>query len=471
MDPDPAVALAQPLPSDLVGKELIREWIDTKGHRRVLYGTVKEWTNDCVLVEYSSTSLSHLMSSTQSWPEPTVEKLSTDMAWGCLGAFWIRVNNPEYGCHAFFYKNLPIPKHQVASKWIVPDAVQEVHSLPPHKTLTFRDFVLRLEARPSEIPSAGWGVFVCATSLRQGGSKVLHIQRGEKIDLGVYTPLRREDLRSGTEAIVKSFLFEGELEDWAFPITDHNEEVYDITCNTTGELHNIARHSTLTYVNETDGKIPATVQALRDPFHHVHYLLGPAEGQSRLSIPCGQWMEIKVDYGSDYENVRIRKGYSRILSNTPETQTEQRHKDKLSTLRDIEENWELEEIVPALLFIERLDFGSMNDFPKNRALLILLTISRRMKYLEDSPACDEHWDRAWTSIAHVASLISYDELVKTFAIGDEGRALTKFLRLFGTVSPAPPSLQAALNQLPSRLGDGTFIQPTFPPPVSQPNGR
>jgi hypothetical protein len=106
----------------------------------------------------------------------------------------------------------------------------------------------------------------------------------------------------------------------------HHDAVYDITDDTTGKLHEIARQSTLTYVNETDGEQQTTIFASRDPFFHMHYFLG--NGSETISIPCNQWIEVKIDYGEKYEPVRKCRGYSRTQGKDP-------LRDSLSTIVSI----------------------------------------------------------------------------------------------------------------------------------------
>ena len=224
----------------------------------------------------------------------------------------------------------------------------------------------------------------------------------------------------------------------------------------TGKLHDLARRRTLTYVNETDGRELPTVTALRDPLEHIHYLLGPADGQTKLSIPCNKWIEIKVDYGESYENTRKLKGYSRTQPNTAESVRKAHEDNTKSTLDDIIKGWEHEDIDQALKMIEKLsvNWQSSATLPKNRALLLLLVISIRLwillkkaNRLHDFMQCED-LKLAWVLITNVLGWILFDELLKTFTGGIEKVYLQEFMEKFGTKDfSASPILQKVLKEL------------------------
>jgi hypothetical protein len=185
---------------DINGKEILRQWIDLNGKCRSLYGRVISVKSaDKVVVEYSHTSLQSLRTSLSGWPVQNCEHMDISLAWGCVLAF-NRKHNP-------LPESVPETKH--VWQWLVPNYVDEVHEYPPKKTLQFDDFEIRLEARQSEIPGAGLGVFLQTIPLREGQTETLVLQPGVSFDLGVYSPLREEDLRTNTEGTVKSFLFDG----------------------------------------------------------------------------------------------------------------------------------------------------------------------------------------------------------------------------------------------------------------------
>lgn len=82
--------------------------------------------------------------------------------------------------------------------------------------------------------------------------------------------------------------------------------MFDITDDKTGSIHDIAKEHVPIYVNEVNaGGVPC-VKAEHDPEGFVHYLIGhryAEEGPFHLTAD-GKEMEILIDYGEGYENVR-----------------------------------------------------------------------------------------------------------------------------------------------------------------------
>ena len=437
---------------DLVGTKIIRQFVDVNWQRRALYGSIYEQDAKGVVVEYSKASLSYLKASLPDCPLRSYEHMTFATARGCMAVF-----SERHGKSSTNGECIGNPKEEGISRWLLPDNVEVDTGNPQRTVLTFKEFVMELVARQSEIPGAGLGVFLRVVSL-QDGVDTFVIEEGNHIDLGVYSPLRKEDLLTGCEGLVKSFLFDGEVETWSFSVTEKKDEerLYDITDHVTGKLHDLARRRTLTYVNETDGRELPTVTALRDPLEHIHYLLGPADGQTKLSIPCNKWIEIKVDYGESYENTRKLKGYSRTQPNTAESVRKAHEDNTKSTLDDIIKGWEHEDIDQALKMIEKLsvNWQSSATLPKNRALLLLLVISIRLwillkksNRLHDFMQCED-LKLAWVLITNVLGWILFDELLKTFTGGIEKVYLQEFMEKFGTKDfSASPILQKVLKEL------------------------
>ncbi len=249
---------------------------------------------------------------------------------------------------------------------------------------------LQLKAKESKIPNGGLGLFVSAApissldSFGQSRKKALVLEEGELIDLGVYAPLRPEDLQSEHVSIVKNFIHSWKSEKWSFASNGDESLVFDITDDATGDLNNLAENNILVFTNETNGKEVPNVYTREDPEGAVHYYLGhSACGNGRLLIPTdGSELELKVDYGRKYESVRVRNGYSRLSGKQLQVEKENAstyEKEMLDELNTLT----AEEVFDTHLFLEKLnsnwtEAATDNDAGANgRALLVTLVLFRR----------------------------------------------------------------------------------------------
>jgi hypothetical protein len=93
------------------------------------------------------------------------------------------------------------------------------------------------------------------------------------------------------------------------PLQNHTQ-IIDITNDATGKVHSLARSHTPTYVNEV-GHNPYlhTNVVIRDKNDRtVHYYVAIDKKHAMMK---GDSVELLVDYGDTYEEVRERKGYGR----------------------------------------------------------------------------------------------------------------------------------------------------------------
>ena len=81
-------------------------------------------------------------------------------------------------------------------------------------------------------------------------------------------------------------------------------------------------------------------------------------------MPVG--IELKIDYGPDYEAVRIRKGYSRLPDDSSERLCMEEQFLPSATLADITK-WCVSDIKISLDFLLNLDLESMGSGPQLRA--------------------------------------------------------------------------------------------------------
>ena len=88
-------------------------------------------------------------------------------------------------------------------------------------------------------------------------------------------------------------------------------QMIDITDDTTGEVHSLARQHTPPYVNEVghNSKLHRNVLIRDKNDRSVYYYVGIDEEHA---LTKGDTVELLVDYGNHYEQVRERKGYGRF---------------------------------------------------------------------------------------------------------------------------------------------------------------
>ena len=179
----------------------------------------------------------------------------------------------------------------------------------PRLILVWTSYQLLFTVGPSTIPNAGLGVFVQCTSLVPARTH-LRLKKGEMLDLGVYAPFRKEDVKEECVFLVKNFIMGLKCEEWTFDAGPTQVSYqFDITDDWTGELHDLAAQHIPAYVNESNMESLPSVHAEHDPEGVVHYLLGGRTND--LILPAdGSKVELFINYGPKYERVRIRKNYS-----------------------------------------------------------------------------------------------------------------------------------------------------------------
>eukprot|EP00934_Nitzschia_sp_Nitz4_P002550 Nitzschia sp. Nitz4//scaffold12_size214221//91187//94243//NITZ4_001500-RA/size214221-snap-gene-0.92-mRNA-1//1//CDS//3329535020//2540//frame0 len=183
----------------------------------------------------------------------------------------------------------------------------------PNLHMLFQGFRVTLKVKPSMIENAGLGVFISVKPVFMDGWE-LRLESGELLDLGIYAPFCDEDYVDGHSHLLKSILHSYKNESYCFSTRD--SEYFDITGDSPGELHSIARQHVPPYVNEISkdmDRVPSVV-ARYDMEGALHYWLGHSQfEQGPLTIRAdGVDREIFVDYGENYEVVRLREGFPRI---------------------------------------------------------------------------------------------------------------------------------------------------------------
>ena len=230
----------------LSAKFIQRHWMDHSFKHRVVRGTVKScWSNGDAEVEYWSSDVDALRLAFPAWEVLAQDTLQIPYALGYK--------------EVYEEENLDIHiQDSTAWRWLVPDSVKDFPTFPPKRLLTFNGVSIELEARDSEIPGAGLGVFMRVTPVDTAAKRFV-LKEHEVLDLGIYSPFRKEDVKHESVLLIKTFIFDGKPEEWVFDRhdkqtpSDDQHYGYDITDDTSGELHDLAKRNVLVYVNETDG--------------------------------------------------------------------------------------------------------------------------------------------------------------------------------------------------------------------------
>ena len=380
----------------LVGRRYCQEWTDVLGQNKIAYGTVTECErNDLdnsfyqftVSFDDRSRELVNAVRNSCGTCMPKFTILS--LAWTLGGCFNFdqKVKN-RMGYASNHVDTAAISKYwswitpEMRTEELVPDAVDG--TLLPQLTMIVRGFRLMFLAKKSGIPNAGYGVFVKCSSFT--GDPIFVLTPGEILDIGIYAPFRRDDRKHAAVFLLKNYIHNLKCEEWAFDTTDSSYQ-FDITEDNTGNLHDLAKSHIPAYVNECGPNSVATVKAEHDPEGNVHYLLGVADGSTSFSLPANESeREIFINYGLDYEHVRVRKGYSTL---PPDELAQQQLKANDEDAEYITEilQFEIDDVAQGLAFMTSLlkqGNACIDDTMVQRALTVTALLQHRAKLLMSS---------------------------------------------------------------------------------------
>jgi len=130
-------------------------------------------------------------------------------------------------------------------------------------------------------------------------------------EVGRYGPIRPEDRKTELNFSMKNFIYDFEPAEWSYDVDEKilgDCQLIDITDDATGEVHSEAKKHTPIYVNEIghNTNLCANVRIMHKNDRSVYYY---ACIEKENAMKKGDCVELLVDYGKLYENVRERKGY------------------------------------------------------------------------------------------------------------------------------------------------------------------
>lgn len=309
----------------LVGRKLCLSWTDLKGRTREVDGDVMECNK-----QVSSGDVLSFTVVCSSQSRDCVNSISNDVGATVPESQTLPPPLVLGGCIAYEQRtsvtNTSILLRDVGDmlpywKWITPDdrhqeqILNDEGKLLPRVTLDVGSYRLQLNVKKSTIPNAGYGVFLSCRPLEQKDRSIKPVpfllRAGKLVDCGIYAPFRVQDKKVEAVFFAKNFIHSHKCEEWAFTAGDSRYQ-YDITDDVTGDIHELARMHIPAYVNESNNESCVCIRAEHSPDTNVHYLLGHAfSAQGDFVVPSdGTEMEVFVNYGEGYEEVRVRKGYS-----------------------------------------------------------------------------------------------------------------------------------------------------------------
>ena len=398
----------------LLRKGYCREWINLDGTKQTMYGRITKVVMDkaddkkkltVTYVKKNVDLVNSVPNASGCIYAPMSDTVCEKMAWGGCLLYQKKMGGRKVNW-------LPLDLAPFHTTWIVPEMYrcELVHNRDqnsvvslPRVTIYHAGFELTFNVRTSTIPNAGYGVFLSCRHIMpdsEEGSTNFELNPGELLDFGVYAPYRLEDKRNDHEFLLKSFIHGFKCESYSFETNDPNHEyVFDITDDITGDPHSMALRHVPPYVNEYSSDVVPVVNARHDVEGALHYLLGHSEERDgSFRFPAdGREQEIFVDYGPNYESVRLREGFERIHMEAAEKKKRLKI-DELEYLDEIETYTANEVQNTVKLFDKVLASGAegLNQSVVERMVVVTILLRQRadviMKELaglnDDDSFCD-----------------------------------------------------------------------------------
>lgn len=276
--------------------------------------------------------------------------------------------------------------------WVVPEMWTTVANDKKHSARAFIAGVGSLEfyIDSSTIPGAGQGLFVKQVNETSSVSSNIVLPKGLLIDIGIYCPCGKEEIKNEALMNMKNFIHNHEPSSWCFDHPGNEEIVYDVSNEWNGTLSERSKLNILVYANETDGSTYPTLHVKPDIKKGIHYLMGhDFTAESDFEIPGDRPLELQVDYGEMYEDVRVRKGYPRV-----EGEKLKRKEDRLRNLNEIllkdVDHWSVDKLSTCVEYAESiLQFPDQcNSFREPLFVYVLKMMSRLRAILEEMSSVD-----------------------------------------------------------------------------------
>ena len=143
-----------------------------------------------------------------------------------------------------------------------------------------------------------------------------------------------------------------------------------------------------------------------------------------FALEFHQWIELKIDYGTSYERIRVQKGYSRLSEESEEWKKLKQLSEDHTTLDDIE-TMEASEAMDALDYIVGLDLDLVRCEYFWRCLLASLCVCTFLlakKDEIDGARLTSILARTQGFLTKLVYLVSDEDISMAFYIGDTNYA-------------------------------------------------
>jgi hypothetical protein len=405
------VRVLEDLPDDpLLGQGLMNEWINMNGERRCIHGTITKVQHDLAeasvkyTVQYGKLRESIDDTTGTALSIPSEDEFAEDRAWGgCLAYEAMMTPNDRKLAlrhDTSYYESWLVPT--MYNRRMVGTRIEGKRVRLPRVILHHKVFQLTFTVKPSTIPNAGYGVFLScqAWETAKHTPEYFELPAGHLLDFGVYAPLRPEDRRTDHEFVIKNFVHNFQPQHYSFDTqaSHKTHDVFDVTDDYSGLLHFEAKRHVTPFVNEiVSANGVANVHARYDCEGGLHYVLGhEREDQGPFRLKISEEIEIFIDYGERYEDVRLRQGYPRDAVDEAEARRLMRD-DELEYLREVD-SYTGDEVKSILRIFSRA-LENLNELGREaiqRSILVLLLLKDRAKniYIEfegvsdDESVCD-----------------------------------------------------------------------------------
>lgn len=411
----------------LVGRNFCFKWTDLNQQSKVVYGKIAECERNIhngKIIGFKVTyddKARELLNKIGTVCGPKIQGFQMfDPLWAWSGCILAQQEVQDTSKRT----RLGCPVPSFCFSWLTP--ALSIHSMVdsggtqvPRLTIFHRCCQLQFDVKPSRIPNAGKGVFLSCTRF-DGETGSFQLKAGELLDLGIYAPLRIQDCKLAAVFFVKNFIHNFKVEEFAYDAGDPRYHL-DISDDSSGELHAAAKSQIFPFVNETFDERSVTVQCAYDPEGGIHYLLGHSnQEQGDFSVPSdGCEVELYINYGPEYEKVRMRKGYSKLSQEDQEGVLELQDAGYLESMDEFVES----DIKACVDFLSMLFFTKSDFAPEviHRALMCAVVLQRRARHfvLDNSSDSEVNMIKVSKKLHDLISvLLKNDELEELHSAGD-----------------------------------------------------
>ena len=200
-------------------------------------------------------------------------------------------------CEGYHMNIKTVGKHlqgkDKSMQYPMPTSLPPLHGTPEERAVDGNKYPWKLEPEGTSLLSRYVENSEIEFSTEQPGCSV--------IEIGRYGPFRRSDRKIQLHYDLKNFIFSNETSEWGFDVCEDlngHEQVADVTDDTTGMPHRIAKQNVSMYVNETGGDLALkqTVWSGQVCDREVNYYF-----KTEKAMKKGETIELLISYFGTYD--------------------------------------------------------------------------------------------------------------------------------------------------------------------------